>query len=120
MLLSWDFHNDEERIAKNSLTMLEQIFRSKAKGSIYALLAKLNYVTQIDVDANDILKSAFKMFTVEFELTETGMLAYRELIALMFEYFRKVKDEWLEGDKPLDLFEEHKIISQLSYDIFTV
>ena len=68
-------------------------------------------MTQIDVDANDILKSAFKMFTVEFELTETGMLAYRELIALMFEYFRKIKDEWLEGDKSLDLFEEHKIIS---------
>ena len=56
--------------------MLEQILRNKAKGSLYAVLAENNYVNSIEVDANDILKSAFKLFTVEIELTESGLIAY--------------------------------------------
>ena len=58
-------------------------------------MAEKNYVNSIEVDANDILKTAFKLFTVEIELTESGLVAYQEVIAIIFEYLRKVKDEWL-------------------------
>ena len=78
------------------------------------------YVQSIEVDASDVLKSAFRILTLEFELTETGVLAYREVIALVFEYLRIVRDEWLANDETLSLFEEYRTISQLSYDIYTV
>ena len=119
-MLFWDFHNDEERISKNSLTMIQEILRSKAKGSLFSLLVKNNYANQIDVDPNDIFKSVFRLFTVEIDVTESGMLAYQEVIALVFEYFRKLKDEWLDNGNTLDLFDEYKTVSQLSYDIFEV
>ena len=111
MLLSWDFHNDDERLAKNSLTMLEQLFRNKASGSLFALLVEKNYIHQIEVDENAILKTCFRLFTVEFEMTENGVIAFREVIALVFEYFRKVRDEWLVNDEPLTLFEEYRTMS---------
>ena len=111
IMLCWDFKNDEPRQAKNSLTMLEQILRNKARGSLYAVLAENNYVNQIEVDANDIMKTAFKLFTVEIELTESGLLAYQEVIAIIFEYLRKVKDEWLVDGQTLDLLEEYKTMS---------
>ena len=48
------------------------------------------------------------------------MIAYREVLALIFEYFRKVKDEWLDNNQTLDLFEEYRTISKLKYDVFDV
>ena len=51
------------------------------------------------------------MFTFEIDLTETGAQNYREVIALVFEYLRKVKEEWLADGQTLDLFDEVKILS---------
>ena len=65
----------------------------------------------MDVDENAILKSCFRLFTVEIELTETGILAWKEVIAFVFEYFRKARDEWLVNDEPLTLFEEYRTMS---------
>ena len=55
-------------------------------------MVDLGYVQTIEVDASDVLKSAFRVLTLEFELTDSGLLAYREVIALVFEYFRIVSD----------------------------
>ena len=98
--------------------MLQEILRSKAKGSLFSLLVKNNYANQIDVDPNDVLKSAFRFFTIEIDVTESGILAFKEVIAIVFEYFRKLRDEWLNNGNTLYLFDEHKTVSQLSYDIF--
>ena len=111
ILLSFDFHNDDARLAKNSLTMLEQLFRNKASGSLFSLLVDKNYVHQIEVDENALLKSCFRLFTIEIELTETGLLAWKDVIAFVFEYFRKVRDDWLVNNEPLTLFEEYRTMS---------
>ena len=120
LMLCWDHRNDEARLSKNSLTMLEQLFRNKAKGSLYALLVEKDYVQEIEVDENALLKTSFRLFTVEFDLTEAGVLAYREVLALIFEYFRKVSEEWLDKNETLALFEEYRTISKLSYDVFDI
>ena len=58
-----------------------------------------------------MLKSAFRLFTVEVDVTESGILAYQEVIAIVFEYFRKLRDEWLSNGSSLDFFDEYKVIS---------
>ena len=58
-----------------------------------------------------MLKSAFRLFTVEVDVTESGIIAYQEVIAIVFEYFRKLRDEWLSDGNTLDLFDEYKTVS---------
>ena len=60
-------------------------------------LNRRNYAQSICIDENFLLKTAFRMFTFEIDLTETGLLNYKEVIALVFEYLRKVKLEWLDN-----------------------
>ena len=50
------------------------------------------------------------MFTIEIELTETGIQNYQKVIALVFEYLEIVKTQWLASGEPLDLFKEAKIL----------
>ena len=93
--LTWAFENDAERFQKKSLTLIGTLIDHKGKGSLYSLLADRNYVQAIERDEAFCMKTAFRLFMVDIELTETGLLCYREVIALVFEYFRKVKEEWL-------------------------
>ena len=41
-------------------------------------------------------------------------------MAVVLEFFRIVREEWLKGGQSIDLFNECKIISKLSYDIYAV
>ena len=51
----------------------------------------------------------------EFDLTKAGMENYRSVLALIFEYMRVVKEQWLAAGEPLEFFTETKTISSLSY-----
>ena len=53
------------------------------------------------------------------ELTDHGLKNSKKVLALFFEYIRKVKDEWLANGQTLDLFNETKLMSQLNYDVYT-
>ena len=47
------------------------------------------------MDDNQAMKTAFKLLSLELTLTDTGMKAFREILAIVFEYLRRVTEEWL-------------------------
>ena len=63
-----------------------------------------------------MFQTAFKLLMFDFTLTETGMKDYKKVLAIIFEYIRKVREEWLSAGIPL--FEEMSTISKLDYDIY--
>ena len=79
-----------------------------------------NYISEIEMDDNQAMKTAFKLLSLELTLTDTGMKAFREILAIVFEYLRRVTEEWLADGQTLDLFDEYRTLSKLSYDIYTV
>ena len=85
---------EDEELA-NSLILVRELLVHKGKGSLYATLMDRNYISEIEFDDNTMTKTAFRLLTLELTLTETGKLAFREIIAIIFEYLNKAKDEWL-------------------------
>ena len=65
------------------------------------------------------INTAFKCFSFEIILTEDGILHYKEVIALFFEFKRKIEEEWLAESEVLDVWQEEKILSNFKYDIYT-
>lgn len=116
----WTFPNDEERLSKRSLALLSELLKHKGEGSLFATLASCNFVTEFELEEPLMFKTAFRLFSFDIELTENGMLCFREVLALVFEYLRKVKDEWLAKGQSLAFFDEFKLMSQLSHDVYTV
>ena len=45
---------------------------------------------------------------------------YKKVLALVLEFYRVVRDEWLADDEPIDLFKECQMISNLSWDMYRV
>ena len=43
------------------------------------------------------IQTPFKMISVEFELSDTGIQNYQKVIAIIFEYLNIVKLQWLKG-----------------------
>ena len=68
---------------------------------------------------NPEIVKAFRFITLSTDLTEQGLINYQKVIAIVFEWIRTVKDEWLAGDI-IDAFLEKKIMADLSYKIYTV
>ena len=58
----------------------------------------------IDFSLNSEIKTAFKFYTFELSLTEKGLKNYKIVLALVFEYIRKVRDEWLYEEDSICLF----------------
>ena len=73
-----------------------------------------------DIETDDVasISSAFKIINVEMTLTETGLQSYRKVIALLFEYKKKLEGWLLEG-KALDVWLEEKTVSNLKYDVYS-
>lgn len=93
--MAWDLESGEDEELANSLILVRELLVHKGKGSLYATLMDRNYISEIEFDDNTMTKTAFRLLTLELTLTETGKLAFREIIAIIFEYLNKAKDEWL-------------------------
>ena len=58
------------------------------------------------------------MFILEWELTEEGVKNYKKVLALTFEYLNIISEQWLANGQPLDLFNEIKLVGDVSFDCF--
>ena len=58
------------------------------------------------------------MFILEMELTDEGVTNYKKVLALIFEYMNIVCNQWLAKNQSIDLFDEIKLVSDLSFDCF--
>ena len=120
LFLMFSVPSDLKNAFKRSPHLVCQLFDHRGPGSLFACLKDLNWVLEIECDTSDCLKTAFNMLSIEFELTETGLLNYKKILALIFAYIDKVRDEWLASGEALPVLEEMKTISSLSYDVYTV
>ena len=50
------------------------------------------------------IKTAFKCINIEITLTEDGIQNYLKVLAIFFEYKRKLLEEWLPDGKVLDVW----------------
>ena len=107
LFLCFFLENDEKRWAKKSLNLLMSLFNHKGQGGLYQCLKGLNYVSSCYSTISHEPRTAFRMFMLEIDLTESGMKNYKKVLALTFEYFKIVKDKWLIK-KNIDLFNECK------------
>ena len=94
------------RFEKKSAYLIMALLDHEGEGSLYQCLKSLNYVQDICTDDNACIATPFKMWTLEFALTEVGIENYQKILALVFEYIRMVKDEWLAKNKILDVWKE--------------
>ena len=111
---------DPERFEKKqSIDLIFGLLEHQGEGSLFNCLNELSLITKIESDKNTCKSSCYKFFTIEIELTEKGMKNYQKVIALFFEYLRKVKEEWLANEQTIDFFNEMKLISNMDYDVFS-
>ena len=68
---------------------------------------------------NQPIVTPFRLLTLDFELTEQGILNYQKILALTFAYLKLVRENWLTEGTMLDLFKETKTMSNLSFDVYT-
>ena len=90
---------------QKSLRLIANLIRHKGEGSLYSCLKEKNYISGLDIDNNNMMVTAFRFVTVEITLTELGLENYKKIIAVIFEYFKIVKDQWLAG-KGIQYFKE--------------
>ena len=62
--------------SKKSINLIFQLIDHRGEGSLFQCLKALNYVVEIETDTSDCLQTAFRLFTIEIELTETGLQNY--------------------------------------------
>ena len=53
-------------------------------------------------------------------LTEDGLQNVKKVVALIFEYLRKLQEEWLAEGEILNVWQEQKTVSNLQYDVYPV
>ena len=83
-------------------------------------MKSLNYISNIDFRLNGEIKTAFRIISIEIDLTEKGITNYKKVIALVIEFFKVASEEWLADGQSIDLFNECKTIAKLSYNIYNV
>ena len=45
-----------------------------------------------------------RFITCQFNLTDKGLDCYDKVLAIIFEYFRLVRDDWLADGKEIEFF----------------
>ena len=106
------------------MNLLSVLIAHKGPGSLYQCLKGLNYIHGISCDQNGCCVTAMRFITMEIDLTQNGMKNYKKILAIVFEYFRTVHDDWLDPEKDrnevVPLFKECQTIAKLSYDVYSV
>ena len=65
------------------------------------------------------MRTAFRFISISLELTSNGIVNYKKVLALVLEYFRVVREIWLDKDEPIDLFNECKTIADLTWKMYS-
>ena len=60
----------------------------------------------ISFELNSECETPFTLITISIKLTKVGMKNFKKVIAVVLEFFRIVREEWLEGGQSIDLFNE--------------
>ena len=79
------------------MNLIYSLVNHKGSGSLQASLKTLNYTNKIELELNTEVTTAFRFVTIQISLTPNGIKNWRTVLALTLEYFRKVKDEWLDN-----------------------
>ena len=79
-----------------------------------------NYASEIAADDVANILTPFRLINFSITLTADGLKNVKKVIALFFEYMRKLQEEWLAKDEILDVWQEQKTVSNLQYDVYNV
>ena len=112
--------NDFDRLDKKSFNLILSMVNHKGQGSLYQCLKSFKYITSINFSLNFELMTAFRLITISLGLTNSGILNYKKVFAVILEFFRIVREDWLAGNKPIDFFNENKTITEFSWKTFNV
>ena len=120
MTILWNFpQNKFDFQNKQSLNLILSLFANKSEGSLLDCLKSLNYASDIETDDVTSIATAFKCISLEIYLTDTGLINYKKVLALVFEFKKKIEQEWLADGKPLDVWQEEMTVSKLKYQVYT-
>ena len=72
----------------------------------------------MDMDPSSCIRTAMCFLTMEFVLTHTGLENYQKVLAIIFEYLRKIKEEWMPNGEEIQFFKELQTINNLSWSIY--
>eukprot|EP00899_Mesostigma_viride_P018660 jgi/Mesvir1/26796/Mv20563-RA.1 len=90
---------------------LGHLLGHEGKGSIFALLKELGWVTALSAGTSSEASHAFYFFTISMELTEEGHVHMEEVVSFVFQYIAIVKragvQQWL--------FDEVKEVSEMKF-----
>ena len=106
MLMVWALPKNVKQEKNMSVQLVQTLFSNEGEGSLYQSLKSLNYVSSIDCDVYYGVQTAFRLVTFELELSESGLANYKKVLAFVFEYLKKVKEEWLKDGKVLNCWTE--------------
>ena len=95
LCLFWMIENDWEKFSKKSLNLLDSMICHQGEGSLTNCLKSLNYAASLETDCNTDIKTAFRMYSIEIDLTQTGVNNYRKVLAIVLEYLRLLREEWI-------------------------
>ena len=97
LMIVWAIPNDPAQTKSKSVELIRALFDNEGKGSLFQALKSLNYIQSQMSDIPNGIQTPFKMISVEFELSDTGIQNYQKVIAIIFEYLNIVKLQWLKG-----------------------
>ena len=87
---------------------------------MFDVLKTLNFLTDLEIDTNTCIQTPMRFITVELTLTDTGLENYQKVLALVFEYLRKVREEWLADGQEILFFKEMQTISNLAWNMYVI
>ena len=100
------------------LKMIIDFLNHRGEGTLYDILKSLNYLQEMDVDPSTCLRTAMRFMTVELVLTQTGLQNYEKVLAITFEYLRKVREEWLPEGEEILFFKEQQKVGNFSWNVY--
>ena len=59
-----------------------------------------------------------RFITCQYNLTDKGLKCYEKVLAIIFEYYRLVREEWLADGKEVNFFEEMCRANKLAFDVY--
>ena len=73
---------------------------------MFDILKSLNYLQEVDMDPSTCMRTAFRFLTLELVLTQSGLQNYEKVLAIVFEYLRKIRNEWVPDGEEILFFKE--------------
>ena len=111
---AYDYQN------KQSLILILSLLANESEGSLLSCLKSFNYASGVTADDVCSILTPFRLISFQLLLTEEGIQNIEKVLAVFFEYKRKLEEEWLADGKVLDYWQEEKTVSNLKYDVCSV